>query len=339
MGTLAGSKPSVHTALPAELQSQSSVGAFSTCLSSLPLKDAAHTFLAHASQLTLTVPRPPTPPRPSQLRRFEHEGDWARALVSYDLVLQNLAAPPAGGTIVEPGALGGSAAKRGGGGGTPGRRRAAAGGRAGAIAPGGSSLAGAGAGQGAGELEGVSYAAAVAGLIRSLHQLGAAHLLQAFQQQQQAGPGGAAPAGQQAQQAAAAGLGQWGAAAAPPSPDVAAPASISSSLRLAASTGARDAGGEAFERALSAAIAGLAAGSGERCKAAVWRASRELVGGLVSASLEGAANVNAALVQLQMLQVGEMLSIGLSVGGFTEACLLAGVLPMPSLVWLPQWWC
>ena len=40
----------------------------------------------------------------------------------------------------------------------------------------------------------------------------------------------------------------------------------------------------------------------ERCKAGVSGARRGLVAGLVTASLEGAANVNPALVQLQQLQ-------------------------------------
>jgi hypothetical protein len=220
-----------------------------------------------------------------QVRRFEHEDDWSRALVSYDLALQNLEAPAAGagqhgGPLSRPAAL---------------------------PAP----QAGAGIGAATlprSEFEGVSHAAAVSGLLRSLHQLGAGYLLGALQARAAAVPAAHA-ATATAAAAAAANLGQWGAL--PSSPNAGAslsqaPAAPSSTLALAFGTedGVSGSSAASFDASLGAAIAALASGSAGRCKQAVWRASRELVSGLVGASLEAAANVNAALVQLQMMQVG-----------------------------------
>lgn len=164
------------------------------------------------------------------------------------------------------------------------------------------------------EFEGVARSAAVGGLLRSLHQLGAGFLLQALQEQ--LGGGGAGPwpgstaasAAGAAMHAAAASMGQWGSLA-PGSPGVGGGAqqgAASSTLALAfgdSLVGGPSAGSIAsFDASLGAAVGALAAGSSGRCQAAVWSASRELVAGLVSASLEGAANVNTALVQLQILQ-------------------------------------
>lgn len=221
----------------------------------------------------------PTPAVCLQLRRFEHEDDWARALVSYDLVLQNLAPTAA----------------------------AAGSGTAGGVQQAGRPQAGqlpvaGGSGPAAAEFEGVGYGAAVSGLMRSLQQLGAGYLLEAFQQQGLTGgaAGGESGATASAMHAAASVLGEW---------DTVPGSELSLAAAGAAPSGAKapssdsDAGWVSFGGSLSSAIAGLAAGSGERCKQAVWGASRELVGGLVGASLEAAANVNAALVQLQMLQV------------------------------------
>jgi hypothetical protein len=118
----------------------------------------------------------------------------------------------------------------------------------------------------------------VAGLVRSLSQLGAGHLLHAYAQS----PAVADTAAAQA----ALSLGQWGQLTSGPTD----------------SGGGATVGGFSADAALSAAVAGLQAGSMERCKQAVSGARRGLVAGLVTASLEGAANINPALVQLQMLQ-------------------------------------
>ncbi len=134
----------------------------------------------------------------------------------------------------------------------------------------GSQLAGA-------SFEGVSRQAATAGLLRSLAQLGAGHLACTYARTVELADGAAA--------AAALSLGQW------------------SQLGC----GPADGGGGAAHSlsadfALSAALAGLQAGSLERCRGAVSGAQRGLVAHLVTASLEGAASVNPSLVQLQMLQ-------------------------------------
>jgi hypothetical protein len=199
-----------------------------------------------------------------QLKRFEHEGDWSRALLSYDLVLQHL--------------LTGSSGKGGSTGGAAGATQQlalqqAAGG--GAAAAAGASLAAPHAGA---SFEGISQQAAVAGLVRSLSQLGAGHLLHAYAQS----PAVADTAAAQA----ALSLGHWGQLTSGPTD----------------SSGGAPAGRFSADAALSAAVAGLQAGSMERCKQAVSGARRGLVAGLVTASLEGAANINPALVQLQMLQ-------------------------------------
>ena len=209
----------------------------------------------------------------SQLKRFEHEGDWSRALLSYDLVLQHLLAPagsgPASGTQrqqqqpasqfvgTDPGGAFGSqfpAASQPPGG-QPARPAAAA------------------------SFEGISQQAAVAGLLRSLAQLGAGHLLQAYARSSDV-PEAAAQA--------ALSLGQWG--------------QLGSSLTSGGGSGSAAGSGLSLDAALQAAVAGLQAGSMERCKQAVSGARRGLVASLVTASLEGAANVNPSLVQLQMLQ-------------------------------------
>ena len=121
--------------------------------------------------------------------------------------------------------------------------------------------------------EGVSRQAAVAGLLRSLSQLGAGHLLQAYAR---------SPEAADSAQAAALSLGQWGG--------------------LGGGGGGLGGDSDGAQAALSSAVAGLQAGSIERCKGAVSGARRSLVAHLVTASLEGAANVNPALVQLQQLQ-------------------------------------
>lgn len=98
-----------------------------------------------------------------QTKRLEHEGDWAGALVSYDLVLQNINRQqyPQGGT--SPAAGGAGRARKG-----------------------------------AASCEGVSEADASAGMLRSLQRMGATHLLALCGQLAHAGgvaPGGATPAG------------------------------------------------------------------------------------------------------------------------------------------------
>jgi hypothetical protein len=213
----------------------------------------------------------------SQLKRYEHEGDWSRALLAYDLVLQHLG----GGT---------------GQGGTPGatqqQQQVAAsqlpsqllGGSEASQASGGSRAAGGGHDT----FEGISRQAAVAGLLRSLSHLGASHLLGSYAR----APGAADTAEQ-----AALSLGQWG------------------QLDGGAGSGGGPSAGAAAafsaDAVLSAALAGLQGGSQERCRHAVCCGRRRLVGGLVTASLEGAAHANPALVQLQMLQgVSEAWELG-----------------------------
>ena len=221
---------------------------------------------------------PPARPRP-QLKRFEHEGDWSRALLSYDLVMQHL--------------LGGATGRGGSGSTQQQRQRQEAlpqlggsdpSGAFGSQLPGGGGAASqlavgpAGRGRTAASFEGISQQAAVAGLLRSLAQLGAGHLLQAYAR---------SPEVPEAAAQAALSLGEWG--------------QLGSSLGSGGGSG--DAGGGlSLDAALSAAVAGLQAGSMERCKQAVSGARRGLVASLVTASLEGAANVNPSLVQLQMLQ-------------------------------------
>ncbi|PSC71129.1 serine threonine-kinase ATM isoform X1 [Micractinium conductrix] len=203
----------------------------------------------------------------SQLRRFEHEGDWSKALLSYDLVLQHLlgggsgpagaaasqlAAPAASQQQQPPSAPGSMLSSQAGG-----DRLGSNGGAHGRPA----------------SFEGVSRQAAVAGLLRSLSQLGAGHLLQAYAR---------SPEAADSAQAAALSLGQWGG--------------------LGGGGGGLGGDSDGAQAALSSAVAGLQAGSIERCKGAVSGARRSLVAHLVTASLEGAANVNPALVQLQQLQ-------------------------------------
>lgn len=108
----------------------------------------------------------------SQLKRAEHEGSWDRALVMYDLVLQNIAAQAGGGGAPGEAAGGGCAAARG----------------AGALGGGAPPLPSAAA------FEGVGYQAAIAGLARSLSQLGVSYLLRAFS----AAPGAAGAAAAEA---------------------------------------------------------------------------------------------------------------------------------------------
>ena len=202
-----------------------------------------------------------------QLRRFEHEGDWSKALLSYDLVLQHLlgggsgpagaaasqlAAPAASQQQQPPSAPGSMLSSQAGG-----DRLGSNGGAHGRPA----------------SFEGVSRQAAVAGLLRSLSQLGAGHLLQAYAR---------SPEAADSAQAAALSLGQWGG--------------------LGGGGGGLGGDSDGAQAALSSAVAGLQAGSIERCKGAVSGARRSLVAHLVTASLEGAANVNPALVQLQQLQ-------------------------------------
>lgn len=204
-----------------------------------------------------------------QLKRFEHEGDWSRALLSYDLVLQHLLGGPVGGPAsgtqrqqqqqalasqlpgTDPNGAFGSQFPA---------SQAAGGLASRAAAPAG--------------FEGISQQAAVAGLLRSLAHLGAAHLLQAYSR---------SPEVPEAAAQAALSLGQWGQLGSSP-------------------TSSGGGSGLSLDAALSAAVAGLQAGSMERCKQAVSGARRGLVASLVTASLEGAANVNPSLVQLQMLQ-------------------------------------
>ncbi len=208
-----------------------------------------------------------------QLKRFEHEGDWSRALLSYDLVLQHLLGGPAGGGPSS---------------GTQRQQQQVtsqlvgtdASGAFGSQFPAASQPAG---GQparsaAAASFEGISQQAAVAGLLRSLAQLGAGHLLQAYAR---------SPEVPEAAAQAALSLGQWG--------------QLGSSL-TSGSSGSQPSDGLSLDAALSAAVAGLQAGIMERCKQAVSGARRGLVASLVTASLEGAANVNPSLVQLQMLQ-------------------------------------
>jgi hypothetical protein len=228
-----------------------------------------------------TVPLLPQHPSLLQLKRFEHEGDWSRALLSYDLVLQHLEGAPSGGgdpTNTQQQQQQQQHQGQGQGpGGAPsqlGSQPAASSGSASQATWG---LSGA---HGPGTFEGISRQAAVAGLLRSLSHLGASHLLHAY-----AGAPGVADVAEQA----ALSLGQWS--------------------QLGASSGASSSSGgggggdaAAADAALSAALAALQAGSMERCKQAVSGARRGLVAGLVTASLEGAAHVNPALVQLQMLQ-------------------------------------
>ena len=111
----------------------------------------------------------------------------------------------------------------------------------------------------------------------SLAQLGAGHLLQVYAQ---------SPGVPDSAAAAALSLGQWG--------------QLGSAAEASADSGGSS--GVSLDAALSAALAGLQSCSMERCKQAVSGAQRRLVADLVTASLEGAANVNPALVQLQMLQ-------------------------------------
>ena len=134
-------------------------------------------------------------------------------------------------------------------------------------------------------LEGVTYADARAGVMRSLAQLGAAHLLQALAP----APGGATGA---AASQAIQSLGQWD-----PAPLMGAGAGSGSG----AAPG-QGGGGAPVHAALAAAVAGLAAGDVSRCKGAIMAAQRSLVSDLVTASREGAATINLELVQLQMLQ-------------------------------------
>ena len=124
--------------------------------------------------------------------------------------------------------------------------------------------------------------------MRSLSQLGASYLLHACAE-------GPALAGNPAATAVAA-LGQWG---------LLLGSSSSSSNGAESPTGDSRGGGgsdSSTEAALQAAVAALEAGSVQRCQQVVASARRELVGGLVTASVEGAAHVNPALVELQMLQ-------------------------------------
>ncbi|KAL4452130.1 hypothetical protein ABPG75_007792 [Micractinium tetrahymenae] len=218
----------------------------------------------------------------SQLKRFEHEGDWSRALLTYDLVLQHLGL--AGGI----GSSGGAtqhmqhtqqAQRPSSALGSPGSQAAAE-----ADFDPGTAAAGRQAG---GSYEGISRQAAIAGLLRSLSQLGAGHLVSAYAQSADVADGPAA--------AAALSLGQWGQLGCGP---------VSSGSGGCAGAAPSGGAGQGFsaDAALSAALAGLQAGSLERCRGAVSSAQRGLVAHLVTASLEGAANVNPALVQLQMLQ-------------------------------------
>lgn len=213
------------------------------------------------------TPLAPGLPSALQLKRFEHEGDWSRALLTYDLALQHL----------------GPAASGGAGSGGPTQQtqqqqvqRPALGSPGSQAAP-GAGVRGGMAGAGA-SFEGISRQAAIAGLLRSLAHLGAGHLVSAYAQSADVADSPAA--------AAALSLGQWG------------------QLGGGAVDGGSGGAGHGFsaDAALSAALAGLQAGSLERCRGAVCGAQRGLVAGLVTASLEGAANVNPALVQLQMLQ-------------------------------------
>lgn len=231
-------------------------------------------------QPSIHAPLPPSAP-PPQLKRFEHEGDWSRALLSYDLVLQHLlgAQDASSSSSSSGGAAAAAQQQRGGhnalllGGSLP-------------VAF-GSQLPGGGAGPSQGPVaptqagdsfEGIGQAAAVSGLLRSLAQLGAGHLLRVYAQ---------SPGVPDAAAEAAMSLGRWG--------------QLGSSVASGGS-GTDGGGGFCLDAALSAAVAGVEAGSMERCRQAVAGARRSLVANLVTASLEGAANVNPALVQLQMLQ-------------------------------------
>lgn len=231
--------------------------------------------------LPLLTRLPALLPPATQLKRCEHEGDWPRALLTYDLVLQQLG-PPGGGSGDSGGAT--QQAQQGtqrppSAPGSPGARAAAA--------AGGTSSGATGAQSAGSSLEGISRQAAVAGLLRSLAQLGAGHLASAYAQSVEVADGPAA--------AAALSLGQWGQLGCAP---------VSSGGGGCGGGAPGDGAGLGFpaDAALPAALAGLQAGSLERCRGAVCGAQRGLVAHLVAASLEGAASVNPALVRLQMLQ-------------------------------------
>lgn len=137
------------------------------------------------------TPLAPGLPSALQLKRFEHEGDWSRALLTYDLALQHL----------------GPAASGGAGSGGPTQQtqqqqvqRPALGSPGSQAAP-GAGVRGGMAGAGA-SFEGISRQAAIAGLLRSLAHLGAGHLVSAYAQSADVADSPAA--------AAALSLGQWG---------------------------------------------------------------------------------------------------------------------------------
>ena len=215
----------------------------------------------------------------SQLKLYEHEGDWAKALVNYDLVLQLLKEQQHGSSGAPLQNVGFSS-----------------------LSPSLSAAA---------SIDGVTRNAAVAGLTRCLAELGALHLLK-----NQEGRGGNIDSTASSSSSlfpawrASMALGSWDTQqqGKPPSLNLYTAADSNgsnntlclSSFSSVLPTSVGD--GYGFKTHFDAAVSALNSGNWDVCRNAIAASRADLVAGLVTAGLEAAADVNPALVSLQLIQ-------------------------------------